>query len=745
MADYYGVEDESNENNNIYYRSFIWSPYVLTMGSPVQRTDDPPADSQYWSGWYNAEGFSGTTGGPYWYAFAVMPVDAGDDFDVRLNTETPMNVPQQGFGSHVAWSGDGAGEIDFTIVDRNEVGSGTYYASILNFTGAGAGDKVVQFEGDQGTLPGLGTYGPFTMAAGDLIDLHEISFSTGVGEYRVHVQVTAGSADYGLSVYDTEGGFFSKDQTLVGAYADNAGPYEDEYVVFTPTANSFHGIAVWKAHAADRNASLTYNLIVTQSPNLTDATPAGWYGPVVPRNTTDATSGSVPLPATLTGNATTTSFNFCTFNEGANSAVAPWETRLYVDDFFSWYGPRNSDLASSTFSMWLNTAQGYDPYSLVRGGRHHLRIQADALGQVAEVFEADNDYTEWFVWTPLELDDHTPLTREAPPLKNPLGYGPYYSTDGYRTVPTGEWWTAVGAIPRISADDYDVRMYAASTGSKDGFGANVAWSSAVAGAVDFTMVNFNVALYANHDYGILNYNDGGGDVVIERANSVTHGTYAGGEYWIGPNTIAPDGILDVWEIGVDTPAVGVPVWVSLDNLAGGANLGIAVFDAAGDYYSRFDNIGDADVAGNGGDEHLAPITFPIAGWYSIVVYKNGSADLPKTATYRIALSTVDMVGAPSIEAPPARLALAPPRPNPFRNETRFRFDVPVDASHVAVNVFDLSGRRISTLVDGALPAGRHTAIWNGRDGSGNRVASGVYFVRMQSGDFEQTRKVTIVK
>ena len=49
---------------------------------------------------------------------------------------------------------------------------------------------------------------------------------------------------------------------------------------------------------------------------------------------------------------------------------------------------------------------------------------------------------------------------------------------------------------------------------------------------------------------------------------------------------------------------------------------------------------------------------------------------------------------------------------------------------VALNVYDLLGRRVRTLVDRVLPAGEQRVLWDGRDASGQAVAPGVYFARL---------------
>jgi len=90
------------------------------------------------------------------------------------------------------------------------------------------------------------------------------------------------------------------------------------------------------------------------------------------------------------------------------------------------------------------------------------------------------------------------------------------------------------------------------------------------------------------------------------------------------------------------------------------------------------------------------------------------------------------------------LRLYPNRPNPFNPMTEFRFAVPEDGP-ASLAVFDLTGRRITTLVTGHLTAGLHRASWDGRDVRGNTVASGVYFCRLSAGGTSVMRKATLLK
>jgi hypothetical protein len=83
-------------------------------------------------------------------------------------------------------------------------------------------------------------------------------------------------------------------------------------------------------------------------------------------------------------------------------------------------------------------------------------------------------------------------------------------------------------------------------------------------------------------------------------------------------------------------------------------------------------------------------------------------------------------------------------PNPFRPRTTVRFSL-AERGPARLAVYDVQGRLVRVLTSGALPAGRHEALWDGRNSHGTSVSSGVYFVRLEVGAFEDTKKVLRLK
>jgi Mg-chelatase subunit ChlD len=83
-------------------------------------------------------------------------------------------------------------------------------------------------------------------------------------------------------------------------------------------------------------------------------------------------------------------------------------------------------------------------------------------------------------------------------------------------------------------------------------------------------------------------------------------------------------------------------------------------------------------------------------------------------------------------------------PNPFNNETLITFDLG-QAGRVDIDIYDILGRRVITLLSDFQSAGRHSVAWNGRSSSGTEVASGVYFYRISTGNSAVTRKMVLLK
>ncbi len=160
----------------------------------------------------------------------------------------------------------------------------------------------------------------------------------------------------------------------------------------------------------------------------------------------------------------------------------------------------------------------------------------------------------------------------------------------------------------------------------------------------------------------------------------------------------------------------------------------------------------------------------VAGDSAIVAVTITTADLTPDSTYDalIVISSNDMVN-PELEiivrlttqspsgigdgdtpanSLPRVFALSQNHPNPFNPSTSIRFDVPAEYEkgvEVLLEVFNVRGQRIVTLIDEEKEAGSYQVHWDGRDEAGRSVGSGIYLYRLKAGHFTSTKKMVITR
>jgi flagellar hook assembly protein FlgD len=83
-------------------------------------------------------------------------------------------------------------------------------------------------------------------------------------------------------------------------------------------------------------------------------------------------------------------------------------------------------------------------------------------------------------------------------------------------------------------------------------------------------------------------------------------------------------------------------------------------------------------------------------------------------------------------------------PNPFNPETTISFNIPA-ATNGSLNVYNVKGQLVKTLVNGPLAFGSHSFGWNGTANNGSAVSSGVYYYRLTAGSHSETKKMVLVK
>jgi hypothetical protein len=135
----------------------------------------------------------------------------------------------------------------------------------------------------------------------------------------------------------------------------------------------------------------------------------------------------------------------------------------------------------------------------------------------------------------------------------------------------------------------------------------------------------------------------------------------------------------------------------------------------------------------GGDTYTYYGFYVSVDWGATWLYNDNA-----TLVARVCLESITDAGR-TATALPGGFVLYDAYPNPFNPTTNIAFDLPV-ASDVALEVFDVLGRKVATLVDGSLPAGNHTEMWDA-----SNTSSGVYFARLTTENTTATTKVTLLK
>jgi hypothetical protein len=109
---------------------------------------------------------------------------------------------------------------------------------------------------------------------------------------------------------------------------------------------------------------------------------------------------------------------------------------------------------------------------------------------------------------------------------------------------------------------------------------------------------------------------------------------------------------------------------------------------------------------------------------------------------------VTIIGGPSanedITVPVIATELKSNYPNPFNPETTISFSVK-EASPVSIEVFNVKGQLVKTLINDVQEAGNHNVVWNGKDNNGRAVSSGIYYYKMNTGKYSSTKKMIMMK
>jgi hypothetical protein len=325
-------------------------------------------------------------------------------------------------------------------------------------------------------------------------------------------------------------------------------------------------------------------------------------------------------------------------------------------------------------------------------------------------------------------------------------YGARVSVDGavldpdgivISTAVDGQPWPAVafgGTNYLVVWDDY-------ASGQSDIYGARVSVSGDV---LDIAGIPISTATNRQFYPAIAS---GGTNYVVawqDNRNGISWDIY-GARVSVGGAVLDPDGIV----ISTATGSQCYPAIAS-----GGTNYVVAWQDnrngISWDIYGARVSVGGAVLDPDGIVISAAAQAqrFPAVAMNASGVHLVGYQSFMPPPTYgsnRIWGNLADQLTAvPEAPALPQCYVLYQNCPNPFNPATTVRFDLPLPSAAV-LQIFDVSGGVVKTLVGCRLDAGGYSFVWNGRNEGGRQVPSGVYLCRLEAGDFVATRKMVLLR
>ncbi len=772
-ADVDQLVSESLEDNNNFGRQWMWKPQTIAPYTTFIRPA-PPNRTGGWSDVIDSGGGGATLTANtsafrypavgYWNVISIWPVTTGIDADFDLELHPWSNDPVDGHLSPVASSMRGPGLIDALIVNNNTTGTQTWDLALLNANETTSPYYLIAVESE---LISYTSDLVVTIPANEVIAVREIYVpSSSVGPFNARIQIDPADGPVTMLWFDDSFGTGGLSDYTVRVVTDEAGVAT---VAGSVTDGGYHCIVLYRE--ADEGAAKKTNKALTavDVELTTGAWPAdfeptswmpGWHSPLVP-SPVPASPLSVPAPAELPGDSLGTHINFVVSNTG-QAEVPTMSTTTYADGVLKIaYG--FFDFPSQT--VWPRN----DPFPVwMPGGRHTMSMQIDFLEQANESDETNNTYGEQWVWRPAVLPIGSAVVRTAPPnviggfsditfsavADSNGGEGGsvtvtpevFLNCDGVRTpvfAAAGDdgYWGGV-AVMSGTASNVNMQLHEISTGAQDGFSTALTASSWAAAQLDFTLVNFNGTAFRDFDVGIVLADEGQQDYRVQTVSSVYLGTHPLGSY--GTFTLDQHDMLNLHEVYL-SPG---PILIEMTAIEPGVDYGISLYgpltEAGMPYFSRNDIVSTTASSwfDTTTDDERIIVDIVQTGHYCLAVWKADAYSEDLDGAYDLLFAPVSS----GVDNPtPIRSTnLLASVPNPFNPRTVVHFELarPLD---VKVDVYDMRGAHMRTLVRGSLPAGRQQIEWDGTNDSGHRLTSGTYFVRLSTIEGQQIRKVSLVK
>lgn len=749
---------ESNENNNTDAHQWVWQPATLAMNQQVLRSAPPdavggassiPVGETYYM---NQDGLraSAPAGGTIGYWVVGLRNQGGDLSDSDLRLYRPSTGTTNGFvpTSAIAFSGLAGGYTDFAwwkLGSPNQptsmdVGVSQGDPFLVHLLGVLVENRASQlgltFNGSSAMLQNQ------PIAAEQVIAAHYLDVQSG-GAGSVTIVLTTnlpnGSLGTGLHVallspVDSAG---SRNQAL--GFSSTVDGVERLSRTLT---TGLYGIVVYRDTGLDGNwtNSGLYSLRVLRTPTveLVAGGVAGWYAPSLPYK--QGVGNTSSAPAVLDGNVNNTIFAYSYRNTGSTTASG-FNTNEYIDGALV-LGWTPGALAAGGNSQWNSTPRN------IRGGLHTVGFANDVTNAIDEFNEGNNNHASQWVWSPLPMSLGVPVTRPGLPDPQggwsdiPVGVTRYPNVDGLRSpqfAESGTWdgmWGAVALTPTDAATNPDLRIGALlSSGPSNGFRTADEISARGGDATDVVVVDVDNQP-KTVDVGLYK---GAGNATV-KVHAVSSNALLGLNHvnTYGPFSLGPDSLIALFNFPFSSTYNNMSI--RLFNDSGNANLDFMLFDRTDPtrLYNPGQAVATAAQSGNGGHESYAG---SIPAYAGLAVLKAGSADVAKKAMFRLVVADATVGVGDDV---PTRIAFAPITPNPAHGDAVMRFDLPREMA-IDLVAYDVGGRRVSTLANGAWNAGRHAIHWTTMGDEGRPLPNGVYFVRFSAGGYRATQRVLVVR
>jgi uncharacterized delta-60 repeat protein len=234
------------------------------------------------------------------------------------------------------------------------------------------------------------------------------------------------------------------------------------------------------------------------------------------------------------------------------------------------------------------------------------------------------------------------------------------------------------------------------------------------------VTGFSDSTNSYQDFATIKYDSSGNEVWVRRYN--------------GPN----NGTDEAMALALDKSSN-----VYVTGYSGGGSLGMDY--ATIKYYSNGDTAWVRRYNGpENDDDYGQAIAVDDSGNVYVAGYTHGSTTKEDYCTIKYVKAPSGIVDEAGSQQKPAEFTLSQNFPNPFNPSTKIEFTL-AKSGFVTLQIYDVLGRKVKTLLSENLPSGYKSVIWDGKNDDGKEVASGVYFYQLRAGDYSEPRKMLLLK